>query len=374
MTDDFTADEFEEEESEEQRAKREKRRARIEKERAELLKGLAADDFSTLKNRVAVVLNLVPAARDSDIVLCLKYWEMFQPDLYNPLGIRPHDLFKLERLHYIVRVRALIQNDYGLFVASERIRSHRKQNEVTIKADVIAAQPSLQTLKVFADETGKNGKFVIVAAVWVLSSDARFRFVRALSKWRLDSGFGNREMHFTTLGRADALNLEGFLDAALAAGEFLSFKVIAIERSATRRSIAEIVAKLHEHMLKKGVDHEVASGRVSLPRTLEVTLDEEDSLDAIALSEMRSSVLAYLTAVHGADAIDVAPIEKAKSRQSDMLQLADLVAGAVNRLRNHDGERNFKDDYAARIAERLGLAIELGHDEGFDSSTVLALS
>ena len=353
--------------------KSEKRRLRIERERADLLKSLAADDFSTLKNRVATVLNLVPSARDSDIVLCLKYWAMFQPDLYNPQAIAPSDLFKLERLHYIVRARAMIQNDYGLFVASNAIKNHRKRNEQSVKAEILADQPERSVMKVYADETGKNGKFVMVPAVWVLSGAGRFKLTAAIEAWRNQGSFGKREMHFASLGKTDGHHLSGFLDAVLKNSEYISFKVIGIERARTRRSITEVVAKLHEHMLSKGIEHEVESGRVSLPRSVEVTLDEEDTLDAIALAEIRSAVEATLSRKYKSEDLSLAPIEKASSKHSNMLQLADLVAGAVNRLRNHDGEPNIKDEFARQIVDRMGLSIEVGDNESFDSSTMLSL-
>lgn len=54
---------------------------KIEKEKKELLSSVAAADFSSLKPRVAYVLNLYPHTRNSDISLSLKYWEIFQPDL-----------------------------------------------------------------------------------------------------------------------------------------------------------------------------------------------------------------------------------------------------------------------------------------------------
>lgn len=150
-------------------------RKRIDRERAELIRSVAAADFSTLKSRVAAILNLYPSARDSDIVLTLKYWSTFQPDLYNPAGIAPTDLFKLERETHIVRARALIQNDYGLFVASETVKGHRRKNEQTIKGEILEQQPERSVLRVYADETGKTGKFVMVATVWVLSGFAEFK-------------------------------------------------------------------------------------------------------------------------------------------------------------------------------------------------------
>jgi hypothetical protein len=41
-----------------------------------------------------------------------------------------------------------------------------------------------------------------------------------------------------------------------------------------------------------------------------------------------------------------------------MIQLADLIAGAVNRRLNHRGDRNFKDEMADQIIEELGLKLE----------------
>lgn len=350
------------------------RKAKSERERAALLTSLKADDFSTLKSRVAAVLNLYPSARDSDIVLCLKYWAMFQSDIFRSDAIAPADLFKLERLHYIVRARAMIQNDYGLFAASESIKGHRKQNEQTVKSEILAEQPERPIVKVYADETGKNGKYIMVAAVWVLSGIGTFRVFQAIEKWRQKSSvFGKREVHFAKLGKTDGVALSEYLDVVTKNSEYLSFKVIGIERAKTKRSVEQIVAKLHEQMLKNGVIHEVQSGRVVVPRTVEMTIDEEDSLDAIALSEMKASIESFFSQRFPDGAISIGEIAAASSKNSHLLQLADIVAGAINRRRNHEGERNFKCDFADQIIEKLGLVVEEGEDDSLDSAKVLSL-
>jgi hypothetical protein len=349
------------------------RRLRAEREKAELLKNLKAEDFSTLKARVAAVLNLYPAARDSDIVLCLRYWETFQPDIYDEKAIAPSDLFKLERLHYIVRARAMIQNEYGLFVASEKVRGHRKKNEETVKAEILAEEPGRSVVRVYADETGKNGKFVMVAAVWALSGRGSFKVRSAIENWRSTSSFAHREVHFAKLGKSDGDALSDYLQVVKDNSEYLSFKIIGIERSKTKRPIEEVVAKLHEQMLKKGALHELESGRIDLPRTIEVTVDEEDSLDAIALSEMKTSIDNFFSNRFPGGSLLIGEIASAPSNRSALLQLADIVAGAVNRRRNHDGERNFKCDFADRIIDELNLVVEEGEDDLLDSSTVLRL-
>lgn len=349
------------------------RKLRAEREKAELLKNLKAEDFSTLKTRVAAILNLYPSARDSDIVLCLRYWETFQPDLYNPKAIAPSDLFKLERLHYLVRARAMIQNEYGLFVASEKVKRHRKQNEETVKAEILAEQPSRSVVRVYADETGKTGKIVMVAAVWALSGIGSFKVRSAIENWRRSSSFARREIHFAKLGKSDGDALSEYLRVVKDNSEYLSFKIIGLERSKTRRPVEAVVAKLHEQMLKKGALHEVESGRIALPRTIEVTVDEEDSLDAIALSEMKASIDSYFAGRFPDGSLSLGEVVSAPSNRSALLQLADMVAGAVNRRRNYEGERNFKCDFADKIIKELNLVVEEGEDDESDSSTVLRL-
>jgi len=348
-----------------------KKKQRIERERAELIRSVAAEDFTTLKSRVAAILNLYPNARDSDIVLTIKYWSTFQSDLYNSTGIAPADLFKLERETHIVRARAMIQNDYGLFLASETIKGHRRKNEVTIKAEILEQPAERSVLRVYADETGKTGQFVMVASVWILSGFAAFQIAQRLEAWRKNSTFAKREMHFAKLGKSDETALTQYLEVVRANSEFMSFKLIGVERAKTKRSIVEIVFKLHQRMLIQGALHEVNSGRASLPRAIDVTIDEEDSIDAIALAEMRAAVQRELSDSH--KDLTVGDVTLSSSRNSALLQLADMVAGAANRRRNHDGERNFKDEFADQIIETLNLVVEEGGDENFDSSAVLPL-
>src|SRR5687768_9229750 len=161
-----------------------KRLVRIEKEKRELLASLAGGDFSTQRTKVAAILNLYPECRNSDITLALQYWETFQPDIYNKHGILPKDLFKLERLHYIVRARAKIQNEYGLFQADARIRHHRKRNEEVMYDAVLDDTAPRSVVHVFADETGKTHNFAIVAAVWVLTGRAVFTVTQAITEWK----------------------------------------------------------------------------------------------------------------------------------------------------------------------------------------------
>lgn len=346
-----------------------RKRQKIEKEKNELLASLATGDFSSQRARVAAILNQYPVSRNSDVALALKYWSTFQPDLYNEAGILPRDMFKLERLHYIVRARAKIQNEYGLFLAAPDIKRRRRANEEKMEQAVLADAAPRHVVKIFSDESGKNQRFVSVASVWVLSGRAVFTLDQAIRKWQDSSRFSGREIHFANFGKKDIDALRDYLGVVLANREFLSFKVVAVERSKTRRSIEEVVQKLHEFMLVKGAEHEVASGRMSLPREMEVVLDEEQSLDPFVLSELKNSVAGIYEERHAKE-LRIESIQAVSSRNSSLVQLADVVAGAVNRKLNHEGEWNYKDDMAELVFGMLDLNMAEDGLPGLDASAL----
>lgn len=345
------------------------KQARLEKEKRELMSSLAGGDYTAMKTKVAAVLNLYPHTRNSDVALALKFWETFQPHIYKESGIMPKDLFRLERLHYIVRVRAKIQNEYGLFLADEKIRKHRKNREEDMLDAVIEDAAPRRVVSIFSDETGKTSEFVIVAAVWVLTGRAVFNLALAIQEWQQNSAWSKREVHFAKFGKNDFKALGEYLKVIQDNREFLSFKVIAMERAKTRRNIEEIVQKLHEHMLIRGAEHEVSSGRIDLPRNIEVTIDEEQSLDSFTLTEMQRRLAVDFDNNYNGELV-LTSIQTASSRHSALVQLADLVAGAINRRLNHRGDRNVKDEMADMIIDVLGLSLEEGVLPEFDSTAL----
>lgn len=369
MDDELELNSDEKELSGEELAALEAKKVKLEKEKKELLASLAGGDFTAQKTKVAAILNLYPKARNSDVTLALKYWETFQPDVYNESGILPKDLFRLERFHYIVRARAKIQNEYGLFVADDEVRRHRRKREEEMHDQVLKDVTPRKVIKVFADETGKNANFVIVASVWVLTGRAVFTINQAIKEWKEQSAWASREIHFAKFGRKDEAPLSEYLKVILANREFLSFKAIAVERAKTKRKIEEVVEKLHEHMLIRGAEHEVNTGRIELPREIEMTLDEEQSLDSFTLSEISRRVTSDFERTHDGK-LKLCEIQTTSSKNSHLVQLADLVAGALNRKLNHTGEANYKDDIAERIVHDLDLTLNTSGVEGLDTTAL----
>jgi hypothetical protein len=348
------------------------RKLRLETEAAELQSCLRDGVVSDVKTRVAWTMNLFPHTRNSDVALTLKYWELFQPELYNAVAMSPRSLFKLERETTIVRVRAKIQNEYQLFPAEAGIRRKRRELEEDVKEAVIEDKPERNIVFVYADETGKNADFVCVAAVWVLTGYAIFKLSHAIRTWQDFSPWANSELHFTDFKKHHLPALPAYLDLVANNREFLSFKVIAVERSTLKRPIDEIIRRLHEFMLIRGARHEIDNNRLKLPHEIRLTVDAEQSLDVIACSDIKSRVAASFKVDYGEN-LSIDDVSTISSHRSELVQLADVVAGAVNRRKNHKGERGYKDELADMIIERLDIQLKQDDIPAVDATAWLSI-
>jgi hypothetical protein len=346
------------------------RKIRLEREAAQLQASLRDGVMSDVRTKVAWILNMFPHTRNSDISLTLKYWELFQADIFNPIAMNPRDLFKLERETNIVRVRAKIQNEYQLFPADEHVRRRRRELQEDVSEAVVEDKPERNVVLVFADETGKTAEFVCVAAVWVLTGYTLFRLTQAIRAWQDTSPWANTEIHFTKFRNSQVIALGEYLDIVRKHREFLSFKVIGVEKSTTKRPIEEVVMKLHEYMLIHGAAHEVDNKRIKLPHEIRLTVDAEQSLDAIACADMKGHIASAYKTAYGDD-LTIEDVSAVSSHKSQLVQLADVIAGAVNRRKNNKGERNHKDEMADMVITQLDIQLEREDVPDVDASTWL---
>jgi len=346
------------------------RKLRLEREARELQASLNDGVMSDVKTKVAWVLNMFPHTRNSDVSLTLKYWELFHSDLFHPTSMNPRTLFKMERETSIARVRAKIQNDYQLFPADADVRRRRRELAEDVKEAVVEDKPERNVVLVFADETGKNAEFVCVAAVWVLTGYTLFKMSQAIRAWQDTSPWANTELHFTDFKKSHVIALSEYLAVVLKHREFLSFKVIAVERSTTKRPIDEIVMRLHEYMLIRGAQHEIDNNRIKLPHEIRLTVDAEQSLDTIACADIRGRVAVAYKAAYG-DNLTINDVSAVSSHKSELVQLADVIAGAVNRRKNHKGDRGHKDDMADMVITQLDIQLDRDDVPNVDASTWL---
>lgn len=349
----------------------EQRLAKNQREREKLVKELDAGETpATQKTRVAFLLNHFPDTRDSDITLTLMYWEKFQNDIYSERAIEPYKLFKLERLTTIARLRAKIQNDYGLFRGKEEIQRKRRQREETFREDMLADKPQSRTIQVYADETGKTGDYVGIGSVWFLDPMASFKFQAAVINMCVENKIKG-EFHFSGLNKGQIENYKSFVDLAAQHSAYASFKAVVAKIAGTTRKPDEAVRELLRILLVRGFEQEVLAQRVTPPRALIVTVDEGTHWDGIAIENIIADASQQLSTKLGA-LNGVNRITPVSSKSSALVQLADLFAGAINRRFNPPIEqKNYKDEFADYLIDKLSpTADEIG--EG-DSLTVINL-
>ena len=110
---------------------RNEKQERLEAEKVATVRAVATAKFDTIQERVAWVLNHFPDTRNSDIALQLKYWERFEPDLYDGRAVEPKDMFKLTRLTSLQRTgrrRRQRNNLISLYSPFTRTRAARHKS------------------------------------------------------------------------------------------------------------------------------------------------------------------------------------------------------------------------------------------------------
>lgn len=327
---------------------------RIARERALLVEKVANADCDTLTARVAWVLNHSVAARDSDIALQVKYWQVFEPELLSGSAIALGDLYKLTRLTSLSRARAKIQNEYQLFLASDEVRQRRGVLEEHERDRQREDRPDYPTYSVYADESGKTGDHLIVGSMWVLGGLNVSDLGTAILRWREASGF-REELHFTKITHGNVDRYLEVLDVLHERSAVISFKALRLER----RGHTDPAATLNDmlfHLLVRGVKHEHTSGRGPLPRAITVWKDaEEPSRDKLAVANLTLRLRAASVSEFD-NQLFVSSVEALDSGRATFIQLADLFIGCINRTINNPGADGThpKDRFAAEFLRRFG--------------------
>ena len=345
----------EEEVSEENLEKEAERKSKAEA----LWKAVQMGDDKHLTTRVANILNRYPESRNSDITLQIKYWQVYNGLTSNFVDLTK--LYNLERLTSISRARAKIQNEYKLFIADTEVRRRRRTLEDVEKEAQLLDKPSYGTINVFADETGKTETFVIVAGVWLLNEQLSARIQRDFLQWSITKEAQGiklpEEFHFKNLNNRNIQELElykEFFNLIVSNGEMISFKAVAVNKTKINRiPISDLVTKLFYQFIRLGVNHEIYSNRIQLPKKINLTKDEEDGESALVLETVKQSLEDNFK-IHHEDNLIMDQLISMPSHEHLFLQFADLFVAALNRKYNNPGNNN-KDRLSEHILETIGI-------------------
>lgn len=308
------------------------REQRLEQERARLLEVVSASAPDTLQHKVAWVLNNYPEARNSDISLQLKYWETFHPDQYNSGYITADTLYRLPRLTSLTRARARIQNQLKLFQADSEVQRHRGTLEEDEREKAREQSAAYPVYAVYLDESGKTQQYILVGSLWILHGPETWRIAGKLREWRHSTGF-HHELHFADVQSSNLNRYKEAVDIVVRNASALSFKVISVLRAGAG-AVQDVIAKLMFYLLLRGIEHEDSTGRATLPRNLQVWKDaEEAGYDSMVLADLRERLKAASTTHFGGKLV-VDTLQSARSAANDLIQIADVFTGSVNRVIN----------------------------------------
>jgi hypothetical protein len=317
-----------------------------------VLAAVATGAFDTVEQKVAWILNSYPAARDSDVTLQLRYWETFVDD-YDPATFEPDDLYRLPRLTSLARSRARIQNKLKLFQATPEVREQRRtmSEEERERAAREAAYP---VFAIYADESGKTQDHLVVGSLWVLRGEESYRLVKALLLWRSERKFTD-ELHFTNVNDGNIERYIEAVDIVMAHAAALGFKSLSIPRRGVG-NLREAVGDLFYHIIVGGLEQEAATGRAPLPRVLQLWKDvEEEAADKLLLADIRDRLIARFQ-----EQLPIDFLRAISSRGADLLQIADLFTGSVNRVTNPPNpprvQPHAKDRFASYFLNAVGWA------------------
>lgn len=343
-----------EEEIEKEKVKKEEKKSKAD----ELWKAIQAGDEKNLTTRVASILNRYPETRNSDITLQMQYWRVY--DGLNSDTVDLKKIYKLERLTSIARARAKIQNEYELFKADDKVRQRRRTLEEQEKESQLLDKPSYDSVEVFSDETGKTGDYVFVAGIWFLYGPATAKVQRDYFQWSREKEKAGvklpKEFHFKNLSNTnyDQLKIyKEFSDFFIQNGEMISFKAVGVNQTKINRMpITDLVIKLYYQFVRLGVEHEINSGRISLPKKINLTKDQDGESELVI--ETIKQELGDNFKLHYEDQLVMDQLIPMESHKSALLQFADLFAASINRRYNNPGTNN-KDELANYILEAVRL-------------------
>jgi hypothetical protein len=347
------------------------KRLAVEAERQAILASIAAARPTTVTERVAWVLNNYPDTRNSDVGLMLQYWTLFTS--YPGGSISPDDLFKLPRLTSLSRARARVQNTLKLFLADPEVRKHRGTlSEEEREQAVLAKSVSAPVYAVYADESGKTQKNLLVGSLWLLQGPEAYPISRKLSAWREAIQFHD-ELHFAELEERRLPIYKAAVDLVIDNASALSLKYITVPRQGAGQP-TQVIPRLLYHLVARGIEHENESGRAPLPRTLQLWKDaEEVSYDKLVLADL-SDRLKNAAAGQFAGKLIVDVVEAANSKGNDLLQVADLFVASLNRVINPPEPPprtpGAKDLLAAHVLARTGVSPTTEAAESYEDLAV----
>jgi hypothetical protein len=344
---------------------------RIQRARANLIAKINTNRLDTFIARVAYILNHYEETRNSDKKLALLYWETFQNDIYKGVNITPEQYYDLEPQTSITRARAKIQNEFKLFLADEKIERYRRKKEEHFREEQVTITPPKPIITVNCDEAKE--KNAMVGSVWSVNPSRYHQLWNTIREWKAEKQLKpTYEFHFSHSKKHEVGLYKEFIDLIAIQSDTLSFKAVVTNTENSKRKIDEIITDLYTVLIVNGLKHEIESGRVLLPRIINVFKDLEDAKDKLYLEIQKQQLQQTLKVEYEGDA-NLEIMEGIISYTSPFIQIADLFTGCVGRKLNVTGTSNHKDEISDYFFEKFEIDTESYSTKNSDFINIIFL-
>ncbi|GIO42227.1 DUF3800 domain-containing protein [Paenibacillus apis] len=341
-----------------------KRIIKVQQDKENLMKQLSEGVLKTATARVAFILNHYPETRDSDRLLTLRYWETFQKDLYNGGVITSQAFLRLEQQSDITRARAKIQNTFKEFRSSEDIQRIRSEREDTYRTSQIQLSEDATPVSfIFYDETGKTQNYISVGGMWRSGQDGVLRSSIMDLRKQLEME-SKDEFHFVNVDKKNLENYVRLIDVVAEESANIGFKAICFCQKGSGQKPEDIVTRLYKVGISDGLQHEIETGRISIPRTLNIVKDKEDAKDTLFLEALRLDVAGHIKAAFDGK-VKLGAFAAVESHIDPFIQVADVFMGCLNRRLNLPDGTNVKDQLAKYFFDKFGINPETFETEHY---------
>lgn len=332
-------------------------------ETAKLISAISKGQDKSLKQKVAHILNHFPAARDSDITLTIRLLKTFYPEYVDGnerMDIR--SMYELPKFYDMQRLRAKIQNDYGLFLASPEVAAFRKNKQYTKAEEFASKKPDYNSVFVFTDESGKTQDYLIFGSIWIYSPIEHIRLLKSLDDWRQKKK-PFKEIHFAEINHAEHADIAiDFFKIALGSADYIGFKALVVDAKGVNSGrMTEAMYEGITQLLINGVKTDIKRRRATPPLNLHLAKDADPATDILKLSDLNTKTITAFQTIFPQGEATLESVANPLSEKSDLIQIADLFTGAIGRWVNigvTKSDTNAKAQLAREIGNCLSFRID----------------
>jgi hypothetical protein len=283
----------------------------------------------TQQSKIAYILWMYPATRDSYVALALKFYEIFYPENINGNSISLDSFFKVPKMYDIQRTSAKLQNQMKWCPPTEtgKARRGKRQDAKFEQYSSVVQLRHDSEIYVYIDESGKTDEYFILGGVSFSTNYQVEDFEYKLSQ---SVGDGHREFKFKEITSGNVENYKKFINEVLTNYTYIRFySVILQNKDLAKESKVNKTQKCSVALFRDISYHYIQQGSTL---KLNVVFDVDGpGLDPLEQEELRNFFNQELTKEYGS-LCQVSGTKWRASNELFSLQLADLFSSSLNNI------------------------------------------